>query len=737
MSGVVRIMNGSTVADRVRLFFLTSASVFALASAPGFAQEQAAQEEPVEIAPLEIRGAAEALPPVYAGGQVATGARLGVLGNQDLMDVPFSVMSYTEELIRNQQAETIGDVVANDPSVRTGYGFSIFGEQFVIRGFTLANEDIALNGMYGITPRQLVGTEMYERVEVLKGASAFLNGVPPGGSGTGGSINLVPKRAGDTPIRRLTGSYSMKSQFGSHADVGQRFGANNEWGVRINVAGRDGETAIDNEERQYLLGSVALDYRGERLRLSLDAASQRQLVEQGRTIVRLAGGIAVPEPVDSSHNYAQDWTYYDMHDTFALLQGEYDITDYLTFYAGFGARQMREDSDGATPFVTATDGTATQGRFTVPREDTVYTGQGGVRAEFRTGPVKHSLNAGASWIEQSNHNSFQFTASLPTNIYNPIAYPRPGGGTTSGSFSDLPLVSYSELSSTYISDTMVFLDDRVHLTLGVRDQNIKTRSFDRVTGGVTASYDESEISPVAGLVVNLTDQISVYGNRIEGLAQGPTAPTTAGVINGGQVFAPYSSTQYEVGSKFDFGHIGFGVAYFETERPIGILTPVGGGNSVFGVDGQQRNRGVELSAFGEPAEGVRVLGGVTFLDAELTRTAGGTNDGNNVRGVPDYQLNLGAEWDIPFLPGMTAMARILHTAEQYVDDANAQKIPDWTRLDIGARYTANFGSQPVTFNLFVENVTDESYWAQASSETAGYLTMGDPLTARFSVSTEF
>ncbi len=717
------------------LFLLTSASALAMAVAPALAQE--AGEEPVELAPLEVQGTADTLPAPYAGGQVATGARIGVLGNQDIMDVPFSVTSYTEELIRNQQAESIGDVVANDPSVRTGYGFSIFGEQFVIRGFTLSNEDIAFNGVYGITPRQIVGTTMYERVEVLKGASAFLNGAPPSGSGTGGSVNLVPKRAGDTPLRRVTGSFAMNSQIGGHVDVGQRFGTNNAWGIRINVAARDGETAIDDEEREYLLGSVALDYRGERLRLSLDAASQRQLVEQGRTIVHVPGGIAVPRPVDSSHNYAQEWSYYDMNDNFALLQGEYDITEYLTAYAGFGAREMREDSDGATPRLTATNGNATQGRFTVPREDTILSGQGGFRSEFSTGPISHSINLGASWLEQKNRNSFQFTPALPTNIYNPVAYPRPAGGTTSGSFSDLPLVGYTELTSTFISDTMVFFDDTVHLTLGLRDQNIKTESYDRTTGAVTASYDESEISPVAGLVVNVTDRISVYGNRIEGLAQGPTAPTTAGVLNGGQIFAPYTSVQYEVGSKFDFGDIGFGVAYFETERPIGILTPVGGGNSVFGVDGEQKNRGIELNAFGEPAEGVRILGGVTFLDAELVSTASGANDGNQVRGVPDYQVNLGAEWELPFMPGLTATARVLHTDSQYIDDANSQKISDWTRLDIGARYTADFGNRPVTFNLFIENVTDESYWAQASADIAGYLTMGDPLTAKFSVSTEF
>ncbi|MBO6904893.1 MAG: TonB-dependent receptor, partial [Parvibaculum sp.] len=172
------------------------------------------------------------------------------------------------------------------------------------------------------------------------------------------------------------------------------------------------------------------------------------------------------------------------------------------------------------------------------------------------------------------------------------------------------------------------------------------------------------------------------------------------------------------------------VALFQTEQPSAYTNAA----NVFVVDGEQRNRGIELNMFGEPAEGVRLLGGVTFLDAELTSTALGANDGNTAVGVPDYLVNLTGEWDLPFLKGVTATARVLYTAEQYANAANTQEVPDWARLDIGARYTAEFGERPVTFNLFVENVTDESYWASANG---GYLTMGDPLTAKFSVSTEF
>ncbi len=66
--------------------------------------------------------------------------------------------------------------------------------------------------------------EVAERVEVLKGPSAMLNGMPPGGA-IGGTINVVPEagagRAVDAVHRRAT---PPTAQFGGHADVARRFG---------------------------------------------------------------------------------------------------------------------------------------------------------------------------------------------------------------------------------------------------------------------------------------------------------------------------------------------------------------------------------------------------------------------------------------------------------------------------------------------------------------------------------
>ncbi|MFP3526467.1 TonB-dependent receptor plug domain-containing protein, partial [Pantoea sp. SIMBA_072] len=89
--------------------------------------------------------------------------------------------SYTSQLIEDQQAEDIGDVLLNDPSVRQSFGFGNQSQVFVIRGLPLNGDDVAFNGLYGVLPRQMISTDAVERVELLKGPNAFLNGASPTG----------------------------------------------------------------------------------------------------------------------------------------------------------------------------------------------------------------------------------------------------------------------------------------------------------------------------------------------------------------------------------------------------------------------------------------------------------------------------------------------------------------------------------------------------------------------------
>src|SRR5688500_1032465 len=60
----------------------------------------------------------ELLPDTYAGGQVARGSRLGLLGNRDIMDTPFSTTGLTSEFLQEIGARSLSQALVLDASVQ-------------------------------------------------------------------------------------------------------------------------------------------------------------------------------------------------------------------------------------------------------------------------------------------------------------------------------------------------------------------------------------------------------------------------------------------------------------------------------------------------------------------------------------------------------------------------------------------------------------------------------------------
>ncbi|MCK5792579.1 MAG: TonB-dependent receptor plug domain-containing protein, partial [Ketobacter sp.] len=156
----------------------------------------------IEISP-SADASAQGLSQPLPGGQIASGARLGILGGKFQGDIPFSITSYTSEFITDQQAVSVGDVLQYDASVRVARGFGNFQQLYKVRGLPVFSDDMSYNGLHGILPRQYLAAELIERVEILRGANAFLNGAAPSASGLGGSVNVMPKRATHTDINRV------------------------------------------------------------------------------------------------------------------------------------------------------------------------------------------------------------------------------------------------------------------------------------------------------------------------------------------------------------------------------------------------------------------------------------------------------------------------------------------------------------------------------------------------------
>lgn len=669
---------------------------------------------------------AQGLPSAYAGGQVARGGRLGLLGNVDIMDAPFNTTNYTQALIQDQQARSVADVVQNDPAVRVARGFGNYQELYVVRGFAVNSDDLAYNGLYGLLPRQFVASELLERVEVFRGANSFVNGAAPGGGGIGGAINLLPKRAPNAPLAELTLGVESGGQAYAAADLARRFGEGDRAGIRVNAVRRDGGTAVDREQRQLGLLSVGMDYRGHGYRLSADVGYQDHQLDHARPSVTLGAGLPVPAAPKADSNWAQPWTNSNERDTFGTLRGELDLGKDTVAWAAFGARSGDESNVLAAPTTADAAGNASMYRFDNTRTDLVRTGELGVRTRLRTGAVGHTIAASASAFSQQSRNAYAMSdwSGFATNLYRPVDVPAPAASFfTGGDLRDPHLTHKAILSSVAVADTMSLADERVLVTVGARRQRIKDYGYDYSSGAPNARYEQSAVTPLAGVVFKPLKGLSMYANYAEALQQGPVASGT-NIDNVGEVFAPYTSRQKEIGVKYDAGKLGVSAALFTISQPMAYVA-----DRHFGVYGEQRNRGLELSAFGMPVRGLRVLGGLTLLDATQRRTAGAINQGKDVIGVPGTQLNLGAEWDVPGVSGLSLSARTLYTASQYADPANTQKLPAWTRLDLGATWRTSALGRDLTLRARVDNVADRSYWASAGGYPgAGYLVQGAPRT---------
>ncbi|MFK3775728.1 TonB-dependent siderophore receptor [Pseudomonas sp. NPDC089406] len=653
----------------------------------------------------------------YAGGQVARRGNQGLLGERDFMETPFNMTSLTSEALQNQQARTLADAVANDPSVRTTNPSAGRFEQFSVRGFSLYNSDVAYGGLYGVLPTYSIDMEMVERVDILKGPGALLNGLAPNGS-IGGGVNIEPKRAGDTPLTEFTALYASAGQAGGHVDIGRRFGEDQRFGLRLNAVRQSGDTEWDHQSLDREATVLGFDVRGERARMSLDVGHQERDVDAPMERVGLAANVKVPKAKDVHHNFAQPWSYSRAKDTFGALRGEYDVSDSLMVYGAFGARKGDYDFLRHNVLVNNNSGRFTVSPRAFQREEDVRTTTIGARSWFNTGPVGHTLNLSLNRFELTFDNSGARYANGVSNLFDPVALPTPGTPTAP----DDPTHTETVLSSLALADTLSFADDSVLLTLGARLQRVEV---DSSTSGIPdQAYDERATSPAMGLVWRTTEQLSLYMNYMEGLTQGQTAPETA--ENSGEVFAPFRSKQLEVGAKYDMGRFSTTLSLFRIERPMYYTDAAG----YLRDDGEQRNQGLELNLFGEPLDGVRVLGGAMFLDATQVRTVGGVNDGKRPVGAPIVNANLGLEWDIPAVQGLTLSARMIHTSSQYLDTANTQKLDAWQRYDLGARYAMKLGGKDVTLRASVENVLDKAYWASANvpEGTATGMTMSTPRT---------
>jgi iron complex outermembrane receptor protein len=244
---------------------------------PGAAARRAAAASDVETQEVVIRASADAsaggLKAPYAGGQVARGGRVGMLGSQDVMDTPFTITNYTSKLIQDQQAASIADVLQNDPAVRVARGFGNFQQAYMVRGLV----------------------DLLRRHLVQRPVRPAAAPVPGGGAGRArrgaARRERVPQRRGpgrQRPGRRGQRDAQARGQRAADRDHGGRrrrpglrgrstsapLRRQKNLGLRVNVVHRDGDTAVDGEKDKLDAALLGADFHVGGLRVSADVGSQ-------------------------------------------------------------------------------------------------------------------------------------------------------------------------------------------------------------------------------------------------------------------------------------------------------------------------------------------------------------------------------------------------------------------------------------------------------------------------------
>lgn len=704
--------------NRNKLFLLRHAIAFACAASilPGAA-----------VAEGTITVTADT--PELNGGKVISQVNAGLLGIKDTRNTPFSVSGYGSEFIGDRQAKNLGEIIQHDASVRLTSPAGGILDSLMIRGFPVGEGNIgevALNGVYGIAPNYQPLAWYIQRVEVLKGPSAGLYGMSPNG-GVGGVVNVVTKRATAQNITSLTTTWESDSQFGQYADIG-RLWTNSDgemWKVRFNGGGSAGNLPQDNSRKNSAFASLALDYAKDRFRVSLDVLDQDQHVKSPVRPFIVSPGVDVPPAPDGKKNIAQQGMWWKIRDQGTLLHTEYDINDNLTFFANAGgSRSLVSRLSEQTPNIYNEQGdavsTLTNYRFNVHR----YTLETGLKSIFSTGTIEHQLTLQASYY----HDRLAVGGSSGQKVYSSIYFPTAQDIVKPSAPLRTPKTSSSQLTSLALADTLSLADGHVDVIPGLRFQKVRSDNF-ASDGSRSAAYDESAFTPMLGLVWHPWQPVFMYANYIEGLSKGDIAPATA--ENAGQVMRPYRSRQYELGIKYDEHGLLTSLSLFQITRPGGATDS----KNIYSTNSEQRNRGIEFSISGKPAQDVNMQGSLSLTDARITRAPASAVKGNKPVGVSPVQANLGIEYALPVLKGLSVNSQISYSGKQYVNQLNTQSIGSWITVDMGAAYKTPVYGTTATFRFNVNNVFNRRYWAGVASYST--IAHGAPRTFLASVTVDF
>ena len=661
-------------------------------------------------------------------GYNPSSASVGTRTDTPLREVPRSIQVIPRQIIEDQQADNINEVIENIPgavpAVSSGTPFA--GP--VIRGFGGFTDVRGLyrrNGLRDAFGSDYAGeTANIESIEVIRGPASVLYGQ----GASGGLINVVTKQPLSEPFYEIGGSVGTYDSYRVTADLSGPLNEDGSLSYRLNLAAGTEGRFVDFYDRDRYVASGVLDWDlGENTRLTLNA-EYLGFRQNGNDFGLPAIGTVLDNPngdisngryigdtefeervtnlyrggIRFEHDFSENWGIRSAFDAGARISEEFNI---------FGTGLQADGRTLDRGYFSTSDGGNNSYAYT---SDTYITGS------FDTGSIQHQLVAG---VELSQVEDFTddgvFGSTEPIDLFDP----------SYGNLVFTPIAEFDDVRrqrglGLYVQNQISLLDNLI-LVLGGRFDIVNVRSEDFIASTTEFQQDEA-FSPQVGLVYSPIESISLYANYSRSFLQ------SIGRTFDGSIFEPQRGTQYEIGLKADINErLSATLALYDLTRSN--VTTEDPDNPTFNIQtGEQNSQGVELSIAGEILPGWNITAGYAYNNARITKD-NTFEEGNRLNNAPENALSLWTTYRIQEgdLSGLGFGLGLFYVGERQGDLANTFTLPDYLRTDAAIFYER--GQFRAAVN--VRNLFDIDYFAAAQNNLR--VSPGEPLTVSASLSWEF
>lgn len=219
----------------------------------------------------------------------------------------------------------------------------------------------------------------------------------------------------------------------------------------------------------------------------------------------------------------------------------------------------------------------------------------------------------------------------------------------------------------------------------------------------------------ATVAAHASSRLALYAGYTRGLEESGIAPDTA--ANRNAALPAIRTQQMDGGARWTLTNdLKLVAGLFEVKKPYFNTNE----SNIFTTLGDVRHRGLEMSLSGKPHPDWSVVAGAVLMEPRVTgEPVREGRIGRKPVGQTERLLRLNVEYRPPAMRALSVDLAVANYGERVASNDGASVLPDYTVVNVGARYRMQIGGKHATLRLWVGNVADEFFWEVSASNSFG------------------